>query len=235
MTVPGVNVIVAASFMAAIGDIRRFQNPRKLVGYLGLDPRVRQSGPAPGDATATSQSRARRARVTRSSRRAGARSASPGRCTPSMSASAPAAGTQCDRRRRAQARLPVLVLAHPRRGLRLRPASLTAKKLRRLEITAGAPRYAAKAAGIWTANDAVRHAERELAHRPRSPTAQRCATGTQPRPKKAGASATPGRASIGPRRAKPRGRPQAPDVCASLRQSLAPTTNYPTGAASKTT
>jgi transposase len=47
MTVPGVNVIVAASFLAAIGDIRRFENPRKLVGYLGLDPRVRQSGSGP--------------------------------------------------------------------------------------------------------------------------------------------------------------------------------------------
>lgn len=39
--VPGVNVIVAASFLAAIGDIHRFQNPRKLVGCLGVDPRVR--------------------------------------------------------------------------------------------------------------------------------------------------------------------------------------------------
>ena len=47
MSVPGVNVIVAASFLAAIGDIRRFESPRKLVGYLGLDPRVRQSGPGP--------------------------------------------------------------------------------------------------------------------------------------------------------------------------------------------
>jgi transposase len=49
MGVPGVNVIVAASFLAAIGDIHRFQDPRKLVGYLGLDPRVRQSGPGTGD------------------------------------------------------------------------------------------------------------------------------------------------------------------------------------------
>jgi Transposase IS116/IS110/IS902 family len=38
---PGVNVIVAASFLAAIGDVARFESPRKLVGYLGLDPRVR--------------------------------------------------------------------------------------------------------------------------------------------------------------------------------------------------
>ena len=47
MSVPGVNVIVAASFMAAIGDIHRFQSPRKLAGYLGLDPLVRQSGVSP--------------------------------------------------------------------------------------------------------------------------------------------------------------------------------------------
>jgi transposase len=44
MSVPGVNVQTAATFMASIGDIRRFSSPRKLVGYLGLDPRVRQSG-----------------------------------------------------------------------------------------------------------------------------------------------------------------------------------------------
>ena len=32
MTVSGVNVIVAASFVAAIGDIDRFATPRKLIG-----------------------------------------------------------------------------------------------------------------------------------------------------------------------------------------------------------
>ena len=37
----------AATFMAAIGDIGRFSSPRKLVSYLGLDPRVRQSGSTP--------------------------------------------------------------------------------------------------------------------------------------------------------------------------------------------
>src|SRR5438132_9243879 len=47
MTVPGVNVICAATFMAAVGDVRRFPTSRKLVGYLGLDPRVFQSGAAP--------------------------------------------------------------------------------------------------------------------------------------------------------------------------------------------
>jgi transposase len=47
MTVPGVNLICAATFMAAIGDVSRFMTSRKLVAYLGLDPKVRQSGEAP--------------------------------------------------------------------------------------------------------------------------------------------------------------------------------------------
>ena len=49
MTVPGANVIVAATFMAAVGDIRRFPDRRKLTAYLGLDPKVRQSGLAPAN------------------------------------------------------------------------------------------------------------------------------------------------------------------------------------------
>jgi transposase len=47
MTVPGVNVNTAATFMASIGDIRRFPSARRLTSYLGLDPRVHQSGNAP--------------------------------------------------------------------------------------------------------------------------------------------------------------------------------------------
>lgn len=44
MTVPGVGLITAVAFLAQVGEIDRFQSPRGLVGYLGLDPRVRQSG-----------------------------------------------------------------------------------------------------------------------------------------------------------------------------------------------
>src|SRR5918997_59384 len=47
MTVPGVNLICAATFVAAVGDVSRFFTGRKLVAYLGLDPKVRQSGDAP--------------------------------------------------------------------------------------------------------------------------------------------------------------------------------------------
>ena len=41
--------------------------------------------------------------------------------------------------------------------------SLTRKKLRRPEITAGAPKYARRAAGIWSTNDLTSQAEVELA------------------------------------------------------------------------
>jgi transposase len=36
MTVPGVNLIAAATFLAAVGDIRRFRGARPLTAYLGL-------------------------------------------------------------------------------------------------------------------------------------------------------------------------------------------------------
>jgi len=44
MTIPGIDVTTAATLMATIGRIDRFASPRHLVGYLGLDPRSRQSG-----------------------------------------------------------------------------------------------------------------------------------------------------------------------------------------------
>jgi len=44
MTITGVNLTVAVGLIAAIGDIRRFSSPQKLVSYVGLNPRVRQSG-----------------------------------------------------------------------------------------------------------------------------------------------------------------------------------------------
>jgi transposase len=47
MTLPGTDVTVAASVASAIGDIRRFSDPQKLVAYLGLNPSVRQSGEGP--------------------------------------------------------------------------------------------------------------------------------------------------------------------------------------------
>jgi transposase len=44
LTITGVNLVVAAGLVAAIGDVRRFATSEKLVSYVGLNPRVRQSG-----------------------------------------------------------------------------------------------------------------------------------------------------------------------------------------------
>ena len=47
MTIGGINMPVAAIVLSAIGDISRFSSAERLVSYLGLDPRVRQSGDKP--------------------------------------------------------------------------------------------------------------------------------------------------------------------------------------------
>jgi transposase len=44
LTLPGFGPVAATALMAAIGDVSRFPSPRHLVGYLGLDPKVVQSG-----------------------------------------------------------------------------------------------------------------------------------------------------------------------------------------------
>ncbi len=234
MSVPGVNVVVAASFLAAIGDIGRFESPRKLVGYLGLDPRVRQSGPGPathGHISKQGSVRARHALVEA--------------CWTAVRQPGPLhAFYQRVRARRghsvaivAAARKPACLfwcLLTRETDYAYAQPSLTKKKLRRLEITAGQPRYTPEAAGIWHANEAVREAERGLARQAET-AYQRTVRDYHAAAAKVGASTTPGRASRRPSKAKPRGRPQAPDVCASLRQSLAPTANSPTGAADRQT
>src|SRR5215211_7724490 len=122
MTVPGVNVICAATFIAAIGDIG---GSRARASWSATSASIRASS-SRGQArrrTGGSRSRARSGPATRSSRLAGASSASPGRSTPSMRVFALGVGTRSRWSRRPQARLPVLVPAQPRGGLRL-PAAL---------------------------------------------------------------------------------------------------------------
>jgi transposase len=195
MSVPGVNVIVAASFLAAIGDICRFESPRKLVGYLGLDPRVRQSGPGPathGHISKQGSVRARHALVEA--------------CWTTVRQPGPLHAFY--ERVRARRGHSVAIVAAARKLACLfwclltreedyayAQPSLTRKKLRRLEITAGAPRYTPEAAGTWHANEAVRQAERELARQAEVAYAR---TVRDWHAAKAGASATPGRASQRP-------------------------------------
>ncbi len=198
MTVPGVNVIVAASFLAAIGDIRRFESPRKLVGYLGLDPLVRQSGVGPathGHISKQGSVRARHALVEA--------------CWTTVRQPGPLhAFYQRIRARRGHS---VAIVAAARKlsclfwclltreeDYAYQQPSLTRKKLRRLEITAGAKRYTREAAGIWRANDAVRQAERELARQAEVAYTRTVSDWHATQAAKVGASVTPGHASKKP-------------------------------------
>jgi hypothetical protein len=75
--------------------------------------------------------------------------------------------------------------------------SLTRKKLRRLEITAGAPKRTRRSAGIWSTNDLMRTAELELARQAETSynrLIQDQQVGAPAR--KAGASVTPERAQV---------------------------------------
>jgi hypothetical protein len=49
MTIPGVDVTVAPSVLAAVGEFERFPSAEKLVAYLGLHPKIRQSGGLPAN------------------------------------------------------------------------------------------------------------------------------------------------------------------------------------------
>lgn len=43
-SIPGIGPVCAAALVAHVGDIRRFDHPKKLVAYIGLDCRVHESG-----------------------------------------------------------------------------------------------------------------------------------------------------------------------------------------------
>jgi transposase len=195
MTVPGVNLICAASFIAAIGDVTRFFTSRKLVAYLGLDPKVRQSGEAParsGRISKRGSAHARWALV----EAAWSVVLQPGPLH---------AFYDRTRARRGHGKaivatarkLAVLFwcMLKRREDYAHQQPSLTKKKLRRLELTAGAPKYARSAAGVWSANDAVRDAERELARQAETSYKRLVQDQRAGAPaRKVGASATPERA-----------------------------------------
>jgi len=177
--------------MAAVGDIRRFPDRRKLTAYLGLDPRVRQSGDTPaahGHISRQGSSSARHALVEA--------------CWSTVRQPGPiAAFYQRVRARRghsiaivaAARKLACLFWCLLTRGEDYAYAqpSLTKKKMRRLEIRAGAPRYQG-GRSVWSTNQAMRGAERELALQ-----SQRAYERTIKDRQQAGASATAGRASSG--------------------------------------
>lgn len=162
MSVPGVGAITAAAFMAAVGDICRFPSSKKLVGYLGLDPIVRQSGSA----------EASYGRISKQGSAAGRYAL----VEASWSVvKAPGPLRAFYERTKGRRGASVAIVATARKlaclfwTLLVRgedyaygQPSLRARKERQLELTAGA-RKGRGGAGIWKANAAVRDAERKMA------------------------------------------------------------------------
>jgi transposase len=198
MGVPGVNVIVAATFMAAIGEIARFESPRKLVGYLGLDARVAQSGSGP----------ATHGRISKQ----GSISARHALVEASWSVvRQPGPLHAFYQRIRARRGHQVAIVAVARKLACLfwclltreedyayAQPSLTAKKLRLLELRAGAPSRTGIPSGTWPTRQRMRAAERELATRAESAYKRMVTEWQRTQAKSKGAGATPGRASRGP-------------------------------------
>jgi hypothetical protein len=73
--------------------------------------------------------------------------------------------------------------------------SLTELKLRRLEVTAGAPTRPGKPSGVWATRERMRQAEKQLAQQAEASYKRSITDWQASRPKnKAGASVTAGRA-----------------------------------------
>ena len=192
MTVPGVNVIVAATFMAAVGDIGRFPDRRRLTAYLGLDPRVRQSGNSPGT----------RGRISKQGS-SSARHALVEASWSTVRQPGPIAGFYARIKARRGHQVAIVAAARKLACLfwclltrgedyAFAQPSLTKKKMRRLELTAGAPKGQG-GRSVWSTNVALREAERELALQAQRAYERTVADWQQ----KKGAGATTGRASSG--------------------------------------
>jgi transposase len=194
MTVPGVNVICAQTFMATVGDIARFATSRKLVGYLGLDPRVYQSGSAAAKGGRISKQGSPQARWALVEA-AWSVVQQPGPLHAFYERVRARRGHQiavvaCARK------LAVLFWCLLRRGQDYahQQPSLTAKKLRLLEIRAGAPTRKGTNTGVWATRQRLRTAERQLAQQAEASYKRTVADWQAAAQKKAGASVTPGRA-----------------------------------------
>ena len=162
MTVPGVNMICATTFIAAVGHADRFITQGKIVAYLGLDPKVRQSGDTParsGRITKRGSASARWALVEAAwsvIKQPGPMRAFYERLRPRLGHGKAIVATA-----RKLAILSWCMLRRRQDYDHQRPA-LTKKKLRELELTAGAKPRTKDAAGVWSTNRAIRDAERAL-------------------------------------------------------------------------
>ena len=164
MTIPGVDSTVALSIVAAVGDFGRFASPGQLVSYLGLNPRVKQSGGLPAShGRITKQGRAHARGMLVEAAWSAARIPGPLRAF--------------FERVRSRRGMQIAIVATARKLTCLcwhlatkhedyafaRP-SLTAQKLRRLELRAGAPSHRGRkgTTGAYSHKE-VRARELELA------------------------------------------------------------------------
>jgi transposase len=189
LTVPGVNLASAATFIAVVGDVRRFPSPRKLVGYLGLDPIVRQSGSAP----------ARHGSISK----AGASEARHMLTEAALAAVATPGPLRAFHQRVRSRRGPQIAIIAVARKLAVlfwhlltrgedyayRRPSLTQHKVRQIELLAGAPRHRGQR-GRTTAyrNVALRDRERALTAQAERAYERLVADWQQTPPKGAGAA-----------------------------------------------
>jgi transposase len=198
MTIPGIDATTAAALMAAIGDIRRFPTPRHLVGYLGLDPRLRQSGvskPRHGRISKEGSAAVRHALV----ESAWVAARAPGPLRGFAERTAARRGRQIAAVAVAR-KLAVLAWHLLTRGedYAYQRPSVVRRKLPRLELKTGAPRAKrqAGATAIW-GSPAQDDLERELAQQAEL-AYRRLVTDWQHSRPRSGAGATPGRASSRP-------------------------------------
>lgn len=193
LTIPGIDVTTAVTLIAAIGDVSRFPTARHLVGYLGLHPRVRQSGSEPARYGRISKEGSAAARhVLVEAAWMAARSPGPLRAFAARIAARRGRQVAAVAVARKLCVLCWCLLARGEDYAFARP-SMVRRKLRRLELAAGAPhrKGGPKADPIWNTHSDV--AERRLAEQAERAyerlAADRAVSGV-----KVGAGVTPGRA-----------------------------------------
>lgn len=199
MTIPGIGVATAVTLMAAIGEISRFESPRKLVGYLGLDPKVRQSGDGPargGSISKRGNAQARSVLV----EAAWVAMRTPGPLRAFAQRIQARHGGQVAAVALAR-KITVLAfhLLTREEDYAFASPSLVRKKIRAAELASGQPARPRRHDGPRvSATPAERDAEQQLAAQAENAYKRISADWTASRPQKAGAGATPGRASQRP-------------------------------------
>ena len=181
MTDPRGELICAATFMAAVGDIRPVSTTHGswspisvwTLGSTSQAARRRRAGHISKHGSASSAVGDGRVGL-------GSSFASPARCTRSISACVHAAGTgsRSSPAARKLARLFWFLLTREEDYAHQQP-SLTAKKLRLLEIRAGAPTKKGTPTGVWATRQAMREGRAKARRQAETPTSRWSATGKQ--------------------------------------------------------